>query len=141
MRPRKSLARRLGRRLGRRPGKDMGLRSHPGRKGIVAERAPAGGTIERARLTGPRRLREESYNCHSVIAARVRELFKRLGLREVLVLDKLAAHANTAFMASPRFAARATRMPRSNTGTSAGRVLPVKEVLGRNAACGIAEAS
>jgi hypothetical protein len=124
MRPRKSLARRLGRRLGRRPGKDMGLRPHPGRKGIVAERAPAGGTIERARLTGPRRLREESYNCHSVIAARVRELFKRLGLRDYMLV--------LSFMASTRLGARATRMPRSNTRTSAGCVLPVKEVLGRS---------
>jgi hypothetical protein len=48
--------------------------------------------LNRARPTGPRRFREESYNDHSVIAARVRELFKRLGLRDyMLVLDKLAA--------------------------------------------------
>jgi hypothetical protein len=50
-------------------------------------------------------------------------------------------NASTAFMASTRLGARATRMPRSNTRTSAGRILPVKEVLGRNAACGVAEAS
>jgi hypothetical protein len=135
MRPRKSLARRLGRRLG----KDMGLRPHPGRKGIVAERAPVGGIIEPGTSDRPEALREESYNCHSVIAARVRELFKRLGCG--MCSFSINWRLNTAFMASPRLAARATRMPRSNTGTSAGPVLPVKEVLGRNAACGIAEAS
>ena len=59
----------------------------------------------------------------------------------MLALDKLAAQREHGFYGVLPLGARATRMPRSNTRTSAGCVLPVKEVLGGNAACGVAEAS
>jgi hypothetical protein len=98
MRPRKSLAWRLGRRLG----KDMGLRPRQGRKGIVAERAPAGGIIEPRTSDRPRRFREESYNYHSVTPRGSRELFERLGLRDyMLALDKLAAQREHGFYGVP----------------------------------------
>ena len=98
MRPRKGLARRLG----RRPGKDMGLRPRQGRKGIVAERAPAGGIIE---PRTPERAEAVSGGILQLPfrhTARVRELFKRLGLRDdMLVLDKLSAPRKPSFYGVP----------------------------------------
>src|ERR1700730_17030768 len=61
------------------------------------EHRPAA-SLNRARLTGPRRFREESHNYNSIIAARVRELLKRLGPRDyMLVLDKLPSRREHGF--------------------------------------------
>ncbi|MGB6175397.1 MAG: hypothetical protein WBF43_03420 [Methylocella sp.] len=79
--------------------------------------------MNRARLTGPRRVREESY--HSILAARVRELF-RLGMRDHrLVLDKLAARREDSFHGVPALGGTRHTHAAINSGTCAGRVLPV----------------
>jgi hypothetical protein len=128
MRPRKGPQRRPARgpRPGegppRRLGKDMGPRRRLGRKGIEAERAPAGGIIEPGTSYRAEAVSGGPRTYHAIVAARVRKLFKRLGLWDyTLVLDKLAAQREHSFYGVARLAARALRMPRSNTETSAGR--------------------